>query len=82
MSDSQKGTPTLLEVRRDGEWLPIRIAREFPSTRAALASLTMFAKQQKVSLADVRAKPLRTEEKVSAAEYAVHAYNTRIGGQE
>jgi len=68
----------LLEVRRDGEWLPIRIAREFPNAHAALNSLLMFARQQKVALEDVRVRALRTKERLIAAEHAVEAHNTRI----
>lgn len=77
-----EGIPMLLEARQDGVWSSIRIAREFPSVHAALDSLPMFARQQKANLDDVRAKPLRTKERVIAAERAVHVYNTRIGGQE
>lgn len=67
----------LLEARHSGEWHPVRIAREFPSSHAALDSLPMFARQQKVVLEDVRVRALRTEEQLTAAEYAVRAYNTR-----
>lgn len=86
---SQDGAPMLLEVRRDGEWTPIRVARNFPGVHAALDSLPMFARQQKVygadddfPLADVRVKELRTDERVTAAERAVRAYNTRTEGYE
>lgn len=74
--------PMLLEARQDGEWSPIRIACEFPSVHAALDSLPMFARQQKADFDDVRAKPLRTAERVIAAKRAVHAYNTGISDKE
>jgi len=74
--------PMLFEACWDGEWYPVRIACEFLGVHAALDSLPMFARQQKAHLADVRVKTLRTEENVSAAERAIHAYNTRTGGLE
>lgn len=70
--------PILLEARHSGEWHPVRIAREFPNAHAALNSLSMFARQQKVAAEDVRVRALRTEERLTAAEHAVEAYNTRI----
>jgi len=71
-------TPILLEARHGAEWHPVRIAREFPNAHAALNSLSMFARQQKVALEDVRVRALRTEERLIAAEHAVEAHNTRI----
>ena len=65
----------LLEARIGEQWCPIRIAHEFPSTRAALDSLPMFARQQSAGLDDVRMKVLRTEEKLRAAEEALIAYH-------
>jgi len=69
--------PVLLEARVEGKWRSIRIAREFPNVRAAMASMPMFARQQKVHHADARMRVLRTVEQIRAALTAVAAYNTR-----
>lgn len=66
---------TLLEARFGEQWRPIRIAHEFPSVRAALDSLSMFARQQRVCVDDVRMKVLRTEDTLLAAENAIIAYH-------
>lgn len=66
---------TLLEARFGERWCPIRIANEFPSVRAALDSLPMFARQQKVGVDDVRMKALRTESQLLDAENAIIAYH-------
>ncbi len=70
-------TPMLLEVQRNGEWHSVRIACEFTGIQAAIYSLAIFARQQKVDFADVRVKALRTVEQITAAENAVIAYNTQ-----
>ena len=71
-------TPMLLQVRRGGEWHSIRVAREFTGIHAAIYSLEIFARQQKVDLADARVRALRSVEQVLAAECAVEEYNARI----
>jgi hypothetical protein len=65
----------LLEARIRERWCPIRIACEFPSIRAALDSLPIFAQQQKADADDVRMKVLQTEEKLHAAREAIIAYH-------
>lgn len=83
MNDEHDTIPMLLEAHIDGEWSPIRVAREFPNARAALASLPMFARQQKVSHVNTRVKALRTIEQIDAAVTAVAAHNTRtVGGDD
>lgn len=69
---------TLLEARFGERWCPIRIAREFPSIRAALDSLPMFARQQRVCVDDVRVQVLRTESQLLAAEDAIIAYHGQV----
>lgn len=71
-------TPMLLQVRRDEEWHSVRVACEFTGIHAAIYSLKIFARQQKVDLADARVRALRSVEQVLAAERAVEAYNTRV----
>ena len=66
----------LLEACLKGQWRPIRITSKFSSLRAALNALPIFARQQDVDLDSVRARALRTGEQVTAAEYAVSAFNT------
>ena len=68
----------LLEVQRDGEWHSVRIACEFTGIQAAIYSLEIFARQQKVEHADVRVRALRSVEQVLGAERAVEEYNARI----
>jgi hypothetical protein len=68
----------LLEACLEGCWCAIRIVHEYPNIRAALNSLPMFARQQKVHLDDVRLKALRTEAQLLAAENAVIAYFERM----
>lgn len=65
----------LLEARIGERWCPIRIAHEYPSVRAALDSLPMFARQQSTCVDDVRMKVLRTEPQLLAAENAIIAYH-------
>jgi len=64
--------PVLLEARFHGDWCAIRIVRQ-TTVRRALDSLPMFAKQQKVSLDDVRAWALRSNGELLAAENAIIA---------
>jgi len=64
--------PVLLEARFQGDWCAIRIVRQ-TTVRRALDSLPMFAKQQKVMLDDVRARALRSNGEVLAAENAIIA---------
>lgn len=64
--------PVLLEARFHGDWCAIRIVRQ-TTVRRALDSLPMFAKQQKVSLDDVRARALRSNGELLAAENAIIA---------
>lgn len=63
--------PVLLEVKHGDTWEPVRIAREFPSVRAALDSLPMFARQQHVEMDVVRLFALRTEALLRNAEEAL-----------
>ena len=65
----------LLEVRIGERWCPIRIAHEFPSARAALDSLPIFARQQSTGVDDVRMRVLRTDRQWIAAENAIIAYH-------
>jgi len=66
----------LLEACLRGRWCPIRITSKFLSPRAALCALPVFALQQGVDLASVRVRVLRTDEQMTAAKYAVAAFNT------
>lgn len=61
----------LLEVRRDGSWTPVRIADKYASMRAAINALPVFARQQKVTIEDVRAKRLRTHSDLQLAREAI-----------
>lgn len=61
----------LLEVQQDGKWIPIRIADGYPDMRAAINALPMFARQQKVTVDDVRAKRLKTHSDVQLAKEAI-----------
>jgi hypothetical protein len=74
-SQADSGLQVLLEVHRDGVWIPVRIARDFPTIRAAINALPIFAKQQKVEHDDVRVKHLRTWEAVCAAQQAINRVN-------
>jgi len=65
----------LLEACLKGQWRPIRITSKFSSLRAALNALPIFARQQGVNLDNVRARALRTDEQLTAAEYAVATFN-------
>lgn len=65
----------LFEVSIGDRWCPVRIARQFPSIHAALDSLPVFAKQQRVELDRVRARALRTPSALCAAENAVIEYH-------
>lgn len=62
----------LLESRTCGKWYPIRIVRQTTSRRA-IDSLPLFARQQKVMLDDVRARALRSEGELLVAENAIIA---------
>ena len=64
----------LLEVHIGERWCPVRIAHNYPNVRAALDSLPVFARQQKVGVDDVRMKTLRTESQLLYAENAIIAY--------
>ena len=75
-----KKTPFLLETKIGGRWCPVRIAHEFPNSRAAIESLPILAKQLsteqlRTTLDCVRVKALRTEEDLWAAENAIIEYN-------
>lgn len=65
----------LLEVRIGERWCPVRIVYDYPNIRAALDSLPMFARQQKVDVDDVRLKALRTESQLLDAENAIITYH-------
>lgn len=61
----------LLEVRRGDSWVPIRVACGYPDMRAAINALPVFARQQKVSADDVRAKRLKTHSELQLAKDAI-----------
>lgn len=69
----------LLEVHRGDTWIPIRIACDFPTVRAAINALPVFAKQQKVEIDDTRVKHLRSWSEVFVAQKAIDRVN-QVGG--